>query len=153
MLNFRSLLTTCLFVFALFSAQGHAASVQSEVSKGTDSSFTTGYITDLSKVLLRVKPTLNKTPKKTHQTDFTAHQPRLTAHNPSLFLSVTQSEPQYDVIFEFFEKILARQIYLQPLTITNTQPWYTIIYKNKKSRLSGWKDANLLYCSVITYHV
>ncbi|HAG40934.1 MAG TPA: hypothetical protein DCL33_13725, partial [Pseudoalteromonas sp.] len=63
-----------------------------------------------------------------------------------------QSEPEYDVVFEFFAHTHFREIYLSPNAFIAQQPWYTLVTHSKKSRLSGWKDANLLYTAVSTYH-
>jgi hypothetical protein len=67
-------------------------------------------------------------------------------------LHTVQSEPEYDVVFEFFAQHLVRQIFLRPQAVNAIQPWYTLVHNSKKSRLSGWKDANLLYRAVTTYH-
>ena len=152
MFKFRVLLTAFLLLAALFSVQSNAmgASQNLNITVSTQVSLTD--IADLTKIQPISKSVDTAQHKKTHQTDFDAHQPRLTANNSSLFLHTVQSEPEYDVVFEFFAQNLVRHIFLRPRAINPIQPWYTLVTNSKKSRLSGWKDVNLLYRAVTTYH-
>ena len=152
MFKFRVLLTAFLLLAALFSVQSNAmdASQNLNISVSTQVSLTD--IGDLTKIQPISKSVDITQHKKTHQTDFDAHQPRLTANNSSLFLHTVQSEPEYDVVFEFFAQNLVRHIFLRPRAVNRIQPWYTLVTNSKKSRLSGWKDVNLLYTAVTTYH-
>ena len=152
MFKFRVFLTAFLLLAALFSVQSNAmgASQNLNITVSTQVSLTD--IADLTKIQPISKSVDTAQHKKTHQTDFDAHQPRLTASNSSLFLHTVQSEPEYDVVFEFFAQNLVRHIFLRPRAINPIQPWYTLVTNSKKSRLSGWKDVNLLYRAVTTYH-
>lgn len=152
MFKFRVFLTAFLLLAALFSVQSNAmgASQNLNITVSTQVSITD--IGDLTKIQPISKSVETAQHKKTHQTDFDAHQPRLTANNSSLFLHTVQSEPEYDVVFEFFAQNLVRHIFLRPRAINPIQPWYTLVTNSKKSRLSGWKDVNLLYTAVTTYH-
>ena len=152
MFKFRVFLTAFLLLAALFSVQSNAmgASQNLNITVSTQVSLTD--IADLTKIQPISKSVDTAQHKKTHQTDFEAHQPRLTANNSSLFLHTVQSEPEYDVVFEFFAQNLVRHIFLRPRAINPIQPWYTLVTNSKKSRLSGWKDVNLLYRAVTTYH-
>ena len=152
MFKFRVFLTAFLLLAALFSVQSNAmgASQNLNITVSTQVSITD--IGDLTKIQPISKSVETAQHKKTHQTDFDAHQPRLTANNSSLFLHTVQSEPEYDVVFEFFAQNLVRHIFLRPRAINPIQPWYTLVTNSKKSRLSGWKDVNLLYRAVTTYH-
>lgn len=152
MFKFRVFLTAFLLLAALFSMQSNAmgASQNLNITVSTQVSLTD--IADLTKIQPISKSVDTAQQKKTHQTDFDAHQPRLTANNSSLFLHTVQSEPEYDVVFEFFAQNLVRHIFLRPRAINPIQPWYTLVTNSKKSRLSGWKDVNLLYRAVTTYH-
>ncbi|MFT7279939.1 MULTISPECIES: hypothetical protein [unclassified Pseudoalteromonas] len=152
MFKFRVFLTAFLLIAALFSVQSNAmgASQNLNITVSTQVSLTD--IADLTKIQPISKSVDTAQHKKTHQTDFDAHQPRLTANNSSLFLHTVQSEPEYDVVFEFFAQNLVRHIFLRPRAINPIQPWYTLVTNSKKSRLSGWKDVNLLYRAVTTYH-
>ncbi|MEZ7491616.1 hypothetical protein QO198_08635 [Pseudoalteromonas distincta] len=152
MFKFRVFLTAFLLLAALFSVQSNAmgASQNLNITVSTQVSLTD--IADLTKIQPISKSVDTAQHKKTHQTDFDAHQPRLTANNSSLFLHTVQSEPEYDVFFEFFAQNLVRHIFLRPRAINPIQPWYTLVTNSKKSRLSGWKDVNLLYRAVTTYH-
>jgi len=152
MFKFRVFLTAFLLIAALFSVQSEAASVKHDLNLDTVSQISPTSFADLTKAPLIAKKMSDGQHKKNHQTDYWAHQPRFTANNSSLFLYNEQSEPQYDVIFEFFAHTITEQIYLQSQPVNKPKPWYTLVSKSKKSRLSGWKDANLLYTAVTTYH-
>ena len=152
MFKFRVLLTAFLLLAALFSVQSNAMGVSQNLNITVSTQVSLTDIGDLTKIQPISKSVDTAQHKKTHQTDFDAHQPRLTANNSSLFLHTVQSEPEYDVVFEFFAQNLVRHIFLRPRAINPIQPWYTLVTNSKKSRLSGWKDVNLLYRAVTTYH-
>lgn len=164
MIRFRLVLTVLLMFAALFSVQATAASSKQTIQ--SQSSVLVGaevfsQLTDLNSKVIH-------TPVSTHLSvskqvamlavdqqpqgaGFESLQPRLTASNSSLFLYHSQVEPNYAAIFEFFVPSLARQLFLQPLEPPTRLPWF-VSYDGKKSRLSGWKDANLQYRAVLTYH-
>ena len=152
MFKFRVFLTAFLLLAALFSVQSNAMGASQNLSITVSTQVSLIDIADLTKIQPISKSVDTAQHKKTHQTDFDAHQPRLTANNSSLFLHTVQSEPEYDVVFEFFAQNLVRHIFLRPRAINPIQPWYTLVTNSKKSRLSGWKDVNLLYRAVTTYH-
>jgi hypothetical protein len=167
MFKFRVFIIAFSLMAAFFTLQSSAASVKPDlnfisVAKSTDvksitdkntaSQTTTASFIDSTQALLVTKKIDVTHHKKTNQTGFEAHQPRLIASNSSLFLYGVQTEPQYDVVYEFFALTIAKQIYLKSQPVNAPQPWYTLVSKSKKLRLSGWKDANLLYTAVITYH-
>ena len=152
MFKFRVFLTAFLLLAALFSVQSNAMGVSQNLNITVSTQVSLTDIGDLTKIQPISKSVDTAQHKKTHQTDFDAHQPRLTANNSSLFLHTVQSEPEYDVVFEFFAQNLVRHIFLRPRAINPIQPWYTLVTNSKKSRLSGWKDVNLLYRAVTTYH-
>lgn len=155
MIRFRLIFTALLFVVALFSAHGNAVGADK-----TDHQ--QGYsFTSLSSEL-NYEYSLKSTPFVQHTSvkhlDSQQNEPgiepvqfRLVVSNSSLFLHPAQAEPNYIPTFEFFAPSLAKALFLQPLAPPITQPWYTV-YEGRKSRLSGWKDANLLYRAVNTYH-
>ncbi|WP_165735086.1 hypothetical protein [Pseudoalteromonas sp. C8] len=152
MFKFRVFLTAFLLLAALFSVQSNAMGASQNLNINISTQVSLIDIGDLTKIQPISKSVDTAQHKKTHQTDFDAHQPRLTANNSSLFLHTVQSEPEYDVVFEFFAQNLVRHIFLRPRAINPIQPWYTLVTNSKKSRLSGWKDVNLLYKAVTTYH-
>ncbi|WP_405600666.1 MULTISPECIES: hypothetical protein [unclassified Pseudoalteromonas] len=152
MFKFRVFLTAFLLLAALFSVQSNAMGVSQNLNINVSTQASLTHIGDLTKIQPATESVDTPQHKKTHQTDFDAHQPRLTAHNSSLFLHAVQSEPEYDVVFEFFAQNLVRHIFLRPRAVNPIQPWYTLVTNSKKSRLSGWKDVNLLYRAVTTYH-
>jgi hypothetical protein len=152
MFKFRVFLTAFLLLAALFSVQSNAMGASQNLNINISTQVSLTDIGDLTKIQPISKSVDTAQHKKTHQTDFDAHQPRLTANNSSLFLHTVQSEPEYDVVFEFFAQNLVRHIFLRPRAINPIQPWYTLVTNSKKSRLSGWKDVNLLYRAVTTYH-
>lgn len=152
MFKFRVFLTAFLLLAALFSVQSNAMGASQNLNIIVSTQVSLTDIGDLTKIQPISKSVDTAQHKKTHQTDFDAHQPRLTANNSSLFLHTVQSEPEYDVVFEFFAQNLVRHIFLPPRAVNPIQPWYTLVTNSKKSRLSGWKDVNLLYRAVTTYH-
>ncbi|WP_350544082.1 hypothetical protein [Pseudoalteromonas sp. 5-MNA-CIBAN-0065] len=167
MFKFRLFLTAFLLITALFSACSEAAPVKHGLNTANSTLTSAAFsaapfsldITSLGNVSLGishpsilVKVLHAKQQTKPNKTAFDALQPRLTASNSSLFLFSAQTEPEYDVIYEFFIHTLARQFYLQPKAISTALPWYTVVSNNKKSRISGWKEANLLYSATNTHH-
>ncbi|MEJ2911993.1 hypothetical protein [Pseudoalteromonas sp. C12FD-1] len=152
MFNVRVFITAFLLFCALFSVQSSAQCATHKLNTVAISLSVFADSVDLTKTQPISKSVKGSEHKKTHQTGFDAHQPRLTASNSSLFLHATQSEPEYDLVFEFFAQTLFREIHLRPNAFVVQQPWYTLVSHSKKSRLSGWKDANLLYSAVTTYH-
>jgi len=152
MFKFRVFITAFLLLAALFSLQSNAVQVSQNLNPAVSSHILFTDAIDITKTKPTKKSSDAPAHKKTQHTDFDSHQPRLTASNTSLFLHTVQSEPEYDVVFEFFAQHLVRQIFLRPQAVNAIQPWYTLVHNSKKSRLSGWKDANLLYKAVTTYH-
>jgi len=160
MTRLRFILNTLLLSVALLSAQvasgvsvdktGSIASLPSiklEHSQFIDKAQSAN-LAALTTAPVKYDKHIDERPK---QSDFESVQFRLALSNSSLFLHQVQVEPNYTSIFEFFTPSLARELYLKPLEPPITRPWYTA-YEGKKMRLSGWKDANLLYRSVNTYH-
>ncbi|MBO7927463.1 hypothetical protein J5X91_14510 [Pseudoalteromonas sp. K222D] len=182
MFKFRLFLTAFLLITALFSACSEAAPVKHGLNTANSTLISAAFsaapfsldttsldatsldttsldTTSLGNVSLGishpsilVKVLHAKQQTKPNKTAFDALQPRLTASNSSLFLFSAQTEPEYDVIYEFFIHTLARQFYLQPKAISTALPWYTVVSNSKKSRISGWKEANLLYSATNTHH-
>ncbi|MGS0496990.1 hypothetical protein CWB85_01335 [Pseudoalteromonas sp. S1727] len=162
MIRFRLVFAVLLMFAALFSVQATAASSTKVELSQPIVTFQPLIQADLSQLAVKIfdNSTSDTTPftKKSAADEqpsegagFESLQPRLTVSNSSLFLYHTQVEPNYVAIFEFFVPSLARQLYLQPLEPAITLPWF-VCYEGKKSRLSGWKDANLQYRAVVTYH-
>lgn len=164
MIRFRLMLTVLLMFAALFSVQATAASSKQTIQSQSSVLVGTAVFSQFSDLQSEVI----HTPVSTHLSvskqvamlaadqqpqgaGFESLQPRLTVSNSSLFLYHSQVEPNYAAIFEFFVPSLARQLFLQPLEPPTRLPWF-VSYDGKKSRLSGWKDANLQYRAVVTYH-
>ncbi|WP_058373289.1 hypothetical protein [Pseudoalteromonas translucida] len=167
MFKFRLFLTAFLLITALFSACSEAAPVKQDLNTANSTLISTAFSAenflldatslgnvslDISHPSILVKVLHAKQQTKPDKTAFAALQSRLTASNSSLFLFSAQTEPEYDVIYEFFIHTLARQFYLQPKAINTALPWYTVVSNSKKSRISGWKEANLLYRATNTHH-
>ncbi|MFU2508533.1 hypothetical protein [Pseudoalteromonas sp. ASV78] len=164
MIRFRLVLTVLLMFAALFSVQATAASsmaviqtqpsvlvgaeVFSQFSDFQPKAANTAVSSHLS---VSKQVAMLAADQQPQGSGFESLQPRLTVSNSSLFLYPSQVEPNYAAIFEFFVPSLARQLYLQPLEPPTRLPWF-VSYDGKKSRLSGWKDANLQYRAVLTYH-
>lgn len=152
MFKFRMFLTICMLFAALFSVHGHAMDLKHHVTANIAVQAVSASLETKTNMLALAKSFVNLQNKNSHLPDFDAHQPRLTANNSFLFLHGLQTEPQYEVVHEFFAQHLFRQIFLPHVRVKTVQPWYILVYKSKKSRLSGWKDANLLYKAVSTYY-
>jgi len=167
MFKFRLFLTAFLLITALFSACSEAAPVKHGLNTANSTLISAAFSAapfsldatslgnvslDISHPSILVKVLHAKQQTKPNKTAFDALQPRLTASNSSLFLFSAQTEPEYDIIYEFFIHTLARQFYLQPKAISTALPWYTVVSNSKKSRISGWKEANLLYSATNTHH-
>ncbi|MBE0419205.1 MAG: hypothetical protein WBH48_02655 [Pseudoalteromonas nigrifaciens] len=172
MFKFRLFLTAFLLITALFSACSEAAPVKHGLNTANSTLISAAFSAapfsldttsldatsldatslGISHPSILVKVLHAKQQTKPNKTAFDALQPRLTASNSSLFLFSAQTEPEYDVIYEFFIHTLARQFYLQPKAISTALPWYTVVSNSKKSRISGWKEANLLYSATNTHH-
>ncbi|KTF18472.1 hypothetical protein [Pseudoalteromonas sp. H105] len=161
MIHLRFIIIALLIVFSLLSVHasnhvGVSKEVESAVSFTSVkldhwqriSSTQVEFLSPLAPVLVESTKHIASHPK---ESGFEPVQFRLALSNSSLFLHQVQVEPNYTPIFEFFKASLARELYLKPLEPPITRPWYTA-YEGKKTRLSGWKDANLLYRSVNTYH-
>ncbi|MBB1371145.1 hypothetical protein [Pseudoalteromonas sp. SR45-4] len=148
----NSTLTSAAFSAAPFSAAPFSAAPFSLDTTSLDATSLGNVSLDISHPSILVKVLHAKQQTKPNKTAFDALQPRLTASNSSLFLFSAQTEPEYDVIYEFFIHTLARQFYLQPKAISTALPWYTVVSNSKKSRISGWKEANLLYSATNTHH-
>lgn len=79
--------------------------------------------------------------------------PRTFAPSSSLFSNEAQTSPNYVLEIAFFEEKLCAALYKHlanpPLQVT----WFEQLgHRTNSSRLSGWKDSNLLYSSRKTYH-
>ncbi len=150
MCKLRVFLAALLLCVAFFSAQAETVGVKSNVNGSAVIAFS--IFSDLTEVTSVNQTTAYIQQQETHQPDHTTQQPKLISNNSSLFFYSEQTEPQYELIFEIFAQTLATQASLQSKAVNTPQPWYTLVSNSKKSRLSGWKDANLLYKAVTTYH-
>jgi len=148
----NSTLTSAAFSAAPFSLDTTSLDTTSLDATSLDATSLGNVSLDISHPSILVKVLHAKQQTKPNKIAFDALQPRLTASNSSLFLFSAQTEPEYDVIYEFFIHTLARQFYLQPKAISTALPWYTVVCNSKKSRISGWKEANLLYSATNTHH-
>ncbi len=79
--------------------------------------------------------------------------PRSNTFNASLFNTEIQSSPEYYLVVEFFKIKLTAGLFKNLANPPLITPWYEQLSHNShSSRLSGWKDGNLLYSSRKTYH-
>lgn len=155
MIRFRLIFSVLLFVVAFFSAQGNAA--VADKANWTQPFAAHESFIDLNSeqsIKIQLVDKAESVKHVSHEQNSPGFEPthfRLVVSNSSLFLHQIQVEPNYTPIFEFFTPSLAKELFLQPLEPPIKHPWYTA-YKKEKSRLSGWKDANLLYRARNTYH-
>lgn len=79
--------------------------------------------------------------------------PRNNTFNASLFNTEIQSSPEYYLVIEFFKIKLTAGLFKNLANPPLITPWYEqLSHSSHSSRLSGWKDGNLLYSSRKTYH-
>jgi hypothetical protein len=73
--------------------------------------------------------------------------------NASQFLNLAQIESHYFLVIEFLAEDLSAKLFKNLSNPPNNRPWYiTCHYPQKKSKLSAWKDGNLLYKAILEYH-
>lgn len=155
MIRFRLIFSVLLFVVAFFSAQSNAAGA--DKANWVQSFVAHESLIDLNSehsIKIQLFDKAESVKHVSHEQNSSGFEPayfRLVVSNSSLFLNQVQVEPNYTPVFEFFTPSLAKELFLQPLEPPIRQPWY-IAYEGKKTRLSGWKDANLLYRAINTYH-
>jgi len=79
--------------------------------------------------------------------------PRNNTFNASLFNTEIQSSPEYYLVIEFFKIKLTAGLFKNLANPPLITPWYEqLSHSSHSSRLSCWKDGNLLYSSRKTYH-
>ncbi|WP_372761677.1 hypothetical protein [Pseudoalteromonas sp.] len=152
MFKFRPMLTVLLLFAALFCVQGQAAPVNDDLSSIHSTHSHAVFSSDMLNTPLQAKAAPGEHHKQLKVLQFESLQPRRAAGQAANALHCAEKEPEYDVIFEFFTTTLAKQLYLQPKAVNNEPPWYALPFNRKKLRVSGWKDANLLYTAVTSYH-
>ena len=74
--------------------------------------------------------------------------PGFNASRSALFLHLLQTHPEFGLIWEFEFTQPLKQL-LAPPEFILALPWYLRLESYASSRLSGWKDANLLYLWLI----
>ncbi|PKF54154.1 hypothetical protein CW748_16995 [Alteromonadales bacterium alter-6D02] len=76
--------------------------------------------------------------------------PRFYRANVSCFLAEAQQQPQYGLVCEFFEPKLSAALYKNLITPPKLPHWFEqTSFKKTTSRISGWKDANMLYTTLL----
>lgn len=79
--------------------------------------------------------------------------PSVNRLNSSLFATEVQTTPNYVLAVEFFKLKLNAGLFKHLANPPVTLHWFEQLSHNAHStRLSGWKDGNLLYSSRVTYH-
>ena len=79
--------------------------------------------------------------------------PRTFAPSASLFSNEAQTSPNYVLEVAFFEEKLSAALYKHLANPPLQVSWFEQLgHSTNSSRLSGWKDSNLLYSSRKTYH-
>ncbi len=77
----------------------------------------------------------------------------LTRLSPSLFSAEIQISPNYVLVMEFFKVKLTAALFKNLANPPVLTQWFEqLSHKTNSSRLSGWKDSNLLYSARTTYH-
>jgi len=79
--------------------------------------------------------------------------PRIYQASGSVFSNEIQTTPNYFLVIEFFESKLSAGLFKHLANPPIKLNWYEQLSHNSNStRLSGWKDSNILYASRVTYH-
>lgn len=77
----------------------------------------------------------------------------LIRSSASQFLNLAQIESHYFLTIEFLAEDLSAKLFKNLSNPPNYRPWYiTCNYPQKKSKVSSWKDGNLLYKAILEYH-
>lgn len=70
----------------------------------------------------------------------------------SQFINILQIEPVYFLLIEFLAEDLSAKLFKNLTNPPNHRPWYIIRdYPQNKSKVSAWKDGNLLYKATLEY--
>jgi hypothetical protein len=79
--------------------------------------------------------------------------PRFNRINPSIFTAEIQITPNYFLEIEFFKVKLTPALFKNLTNPPVNIQWFEQLSHNtNSSRLSGWKDGNILYSSRTRYH-
>jgi hypothetical protein len=79
--------------------------------------------------------------------------PRLSRACASVFSNEVQTSPNYMLVIEFFEIKLSAGLFKNLANPPAQLNWYEqLSHRSNTTRLSGWKDSNILYASRVTYH-
>jgi|GEM_PF-1833325 len=79
--------------------------------------------------------------------------PRLSTAGAYVFSNEIQTTPNYVLVIEFFENKLSAGLFKNLANPPVQLKWYEqLSHTSNSSRLSGWKDGNILYASRVTYH-
>ena len=76
---------------------------------------------------------------------------QITSHQASNFNHSQQRKTDYIfiVLIALFIRLISL-VYYQ-ITIVHSPPWFCFVGLSNNSRLSGWKESNLLYKAKLTY--
>lgn len=79
--------------------------------------------------------------------------PSLMRMSSTLFLSVPQVNPDYVLKIELMPTVLSASLFKNLINPPDLEPWFLFTHHHaSSSRLSGWKDSNLLYRADTTTH-
>jgi len=79
--------------------------------------------------------------------------PKINRACSSLFNHEIQLTPDYYLAITFFEMKLSAALFKNLTNPGVRTPWFEqISHRSNSSRISGWKDSNILYTSRITYY-
>jgi hypothetical protein len=79
--------------------------------------------------------------------------PRLSRACASVFSNEVQTTPNYMLVIEFFEIKMSTGLFKNLANPPVHLNWYEqLSHRSNSTRLSGWKDGNILYASRLTYH-
>lgn len=129
----------------------HQVKVSAPTALDSDISFDENLSQKLSKSLPKNITTQSIALEEESNDELYIH-PRITRASTSSFSSELQTSPYYVLVIEFFAIKLTAGLYKNLANPPLIVDWFEqLSAKSTSSRISGWKDSNLLYTSVVTY--
>lgn len=138
-------LTVMLFLMILAQAANASA-----IAKVNSHSFEKNSIKQLS---ITLSEQLLASSADNDESEDLFNLPRLTRISPSIFSAEVQTTANYVLVIEFFKSKLNAAMFKLLSNPPEVSLWFEqLSHSSNSSRLSGWKDGNLLYSARTTYH-
>lgn len=151
MQNKLNFLLLCISIFAVFAIAGQGVSGQYKTL--TFQSF--DHVAELNPATVVSHLVSDQNPQSQPDSDKNDRllPLSLVRSSASQFIHAAQIDLNYFLLFEFLPQDLSAKHFKNLTNPPNHFPWFVLLSNSPRlSRLSGWKDANLLYKAVIDYH-